>query len=212
MYPNPEVLNRERKCIRGGLPEEYVLVKEPGYVGSGGQHESLMANQDPDLGMGRDLCCVVSIEGDGVVTQASHATVQETTEILETTAPPLLVNPEPELAVPVEEAPPPMEEAPPPMEEAPPMHFHGHNHTNASNHSNHSNHSNASMWEPGLADAVLAYTRRVSDDGATTVSTEFEREEKLADGGFDFRDLARLEGEAAAVAASRGHLRAAQWR
>merc|ERR1719163_331743 len=170
-YPNPEVQNRERKCTRGALPDIYRLVKEPGYVGTGGQHESLMANQDPDLGIGRDLCCVVSV--DDVVIQASHATVVEETPVEETTPPPLLTNPEPE---------------PVPTEAAPPadvaehydnstnleLHsgaFHGrHNHTNTSNHSNHSNPSNASGLPFG---ASLAHTRReaIEEDA---IGSEFE--------------------------------------
>merc|ERR1719440_1700210 len=159
-YPNHENVTRERHCVRGTLPEQFVLVKDPGYVGSLGQQNSLMANQNPDF-------------SEGVV------------------------------EAPVEETPPPPEETPPVMESHSGP-FHGpHNHTNASNHSNHSNASMAPNH------TLLAHARRASpDDG--NVGSEFEKLEEEADGGFDYRDLPRLQAEASAVLASRGHLRAAR--
>lgn len=201
-YPNPEVANRERKCTRGDLPQEYVLVKEPGYVGTDGQYEAQMANQNPDFGVGRDLCCVAS--RDDVITQASRHSMQEEVPIEETTPPPLLENPDPTPPAPAEA---PVESnasnltAP---DIAPVPHnatgFHGGNHTNTSNHSNASR---------GPVDAVFAYARRAStNDGAA--DSEFDRLEQESDGGFDFRDLPRLQAEASAVMASRGHLRSAR--
>jgi hypothetical protein len=199
-YPNPEVANRERKCTRGDLPQEYVLVKEPGYVGTDGQYEAQMANQNPDFGVGRDLCCVAS--KDDVITQASRQSMQEEVPIEETTPPPLLENPDPTpTAEEVVEA---------PVEShagnltvsntTPALHnstgFHGGNHTNTSNHSNAS-------W------AVFAYARRASTNDGDHES-EFDRLEQESDGGFDFRDLPRLQAEASAVMASRGHLRSAR--
>jgi len=199
-YPNHENVTRERHCVRGTLPEQFVLVKDPGYVGSLGQQNSLMANQNPDFSEGRDLCCVVSV--DDVTTKASADTIVEETPVFETTAPPLLVSDE-VVEAPVEETPPPPEETPPVMESHSGP-FHGpHNHTNASNHSNHSNASMAPNH------TLLAHARRASpDDG--NVGSEFEKLEEEADGGFDYRDLPRLQAEASAVLASRGHLRAAR--
>jgi hypothetical protein len=203
-YPNPELAKRERKCIRGALPEEYVLVKEPGYVGTDGQYEAQMANQNPDFGVGRDLCCVAS--KDDVITQASRASMQEEVPIIETTPPPLLVNPDPTTTT---LPPPPPEPAPPPPMPAnatngtmPPNATH--NATDGQNHSNASNLSNAS--EPPV-EAVLAHARREPLD-EDAPGTEFERLEKESDGKFDYRDLPRLQAEAAAVMAASGHLRA----
>lgn len=214
-YPNPEIANRERKCTRGGLPADYVLLKEPGYVGSNGQEKALMANQNPDYA-GRDLCCVVSIHD--VTDIASAHTMQEEVPTTTTTEFPVLENPDPmeeTEAAPAEEGPPP--EGPPPDDSANvELHsgaFHGLNHTNKSNHSNHSNHSNGSdldEWRHWV-ESSLAHARRESqyvDDGAAP--SEFEELEKESDGGFDFRDLPRLQNEAASVMAARGHLRA--WR
>merc|ERR1719281_2182659 len=87
-----------RKCIRGNLSDAYVLVKEPGYVGTDGQYEAQMANQNPDFGVGRDLCCVAS--KDDVITQASRHSMQEEVPVIETTPPPLLVNPDPTTTTP----------------------------------------------------------------------------------------------------------------
>lgn len=210
-YPNPEIANRERKCIRGTLPDDFVLVKEPGYVGTNGQKEALMANQDPDFGVGRDLCCAVS--KDDVTTQASHATMQEEVPVETTTPPPPIVNTDPSSEVP--EEPPPVEEAPVELSEhlADESHniemhsgkFHGRNHTNTSNHSNHSNFSNASMVPEPPVEASLAHARRATD----AAGSEFEKLEKDSDGAFDYRDLPRLQAEAAVVMVGRGHLRGA---
>jgi len=190
-YPNPEVKNRERKCIRGGLPEQYVLVKEPGYVGTDGQYEAQMANQNPDFGVGRDLCCVTS--KDDVITQASRHSMEEEVPVIETTLPPLLVNPDPTTTTTTTTTTPP----PPPP---PPLH----NMTNGTNGTNGTNHTN----DTNTTVRALAseYVHRESADEETDPSeSEFERMEKKANGGFDFRDLARLQADASAVMTSRGH-------
>jgi len=104
-YPNPELQARERNCTNA--PSGFILVKQPGAVGSDGYFESLQYQSLPEMA-DRDLCCTVSKED--VVTIASRdAVVEQITE--PATAPPPTADP----------GPPPTTTTPAPTTTAPPL-------------------------------------------------------------------------------------------
>lgn len=109
-YPNPELQTRERNCTNP--PPGFILVKQPGAVGSDGYFESLQYQSLPEMA-DRDLCCTVSKED--VVTIASRDAVVEQITV-PATAPPPTADPGPP-----ETTPPPTTTTPPPTTTPAPM-------------------------------------------------------------------------------------------
>jgi len=82
-YPNPEIQERKRQCLNP--PSGFILVKQPGYVGSDGFYEALQYQLLPEY-PDRSLCCTVS-EKD-VITVASRETMAENIDEEATPPPP----------------------------------------------------------------------------------------------------------------------------